>query len=122
MTTESDKLITDLFAFIENVNDETPDRNEQFFKLRERVRNHFHKPEQKLDSNLNTYEVIICYEEGFGMFVQAENEEKAEEIGLSIANYAAGSGNDMQDDEGNSAVFNEHYHRDAFVNGVRKHG
>jgi hypothetical protein len=31
-------LIHDLWWFIENVNDETPDRTERFFALRERVR------------------------------------------------------------------------------------
>ena len=32
------QLITDLWWFIENVTDETPDKNERFFALRERVR------------------------------------------------------------------------------------
>jgi hypothetical protein len=33
------KLCFDLWDFIENVTDETPDRTERFFALRERVRN-----------------------------------------------------------------------------------
>lgn len=33
-----DKLVRDLWWFIENVNDETPDRTERFFALRARVR------------------------------------------------------------------------------------
>ena len=32
------QLITDLWWFIENVTDETPDKDERFFALRERVR------------------------------------------------------------------------------------
>lgn len=33
------KLVQDLWWFIENVNEDTPDRNDKFFSLRERVRN-----------------------------------------------------------------------------------
>lgn len=35
---QRDRLIFDLWGFIENVNEDTPDRTAQFFALRERVR------------------------------------------------------------------------------------
>jgi hypothetical protein len=38
MREDAQQLVNDLWWFIENVDDETPDRTQRFFALRERVR------------------------------------------------------------------------------------
>ena len=52
MKTRSDgsQLIHDLWGFIENVNDDDPERTDKFFALRERVRDFYANEEQRNDS------------------------------------------------------------------------
>jgi hypothetical protein len=49
MRTRSDgsQLIHDLWGFIENVNDDDPERTDKFFALRERVRDFYAREEQR---------------------------------------------------------------------------
>ena len=44
---ELDKLVSDLWWFIENLNEDAPRRSENFFALRERVRTHTARIEVK---------------------------------------------------------------------------
>jgi len=47
--TANEMLVYELWWFIENVTDDTPDRTERFFALRERVREYGRRERERLE-------------------------------------------------------------------------